>query len=428
MENTQLVENMNQKIKNDINELKHTINKLTHTFQSLLNGKIESTFGKLSKEELDNIFDVVISDHLNKELEALLKYLETTEIEFYSNKLHTAELIFNDIKEVRQQRIYLDNVIKKIEQKEVNASFIFSESLRRRTDNVEHLEEDENLSIDEMFSYYAKVVIKNHHTSSDESKDLKEVLKHYYDIFRNDISSDVVSFLLNNKETSIARIESIIDERMIRGGKSSALYKLERDITEDALKKIKIMIEDNFSNNKVLAVEELKGCSAEMVDLIFEELPDKYKAQKSLLEVIIDTSINERLGILLDEELQKLHTNLISKDQDIIMNELYDEKRYKNIPNYEFDYEIISRLYGQVLDEIRLAYDIPKDHLKLIRLNWVLLNRSTSTKDVFKNLFDSIYKQNKKDLTEIIVDMRRLSEEAHITAGVGIEHNAPIRK
>lgn len=428
MENTQLVENMNQKIKNDIDELRHTINKLTHTFQNLLNRKIESTFGKLSKEELDSIFDVVISDHLNKELEALLKYLETTEIEFYSNKLHTAELIFNDIKEVRQQRIYLDNVIKKIEQKEVNTGFIFSESLRKKIDNVEHLEEDENLSIDEMFSYYAKVVIKNHHTSFDEAKDLKEVLKHYYDIFRNDISSDILSFLLNNKETSITAIETVIDQKMIRGGKSSALYKLEKNITKDALERMKSMIESNISGNKTLAVEELKGCSTDMVDLIFEELPDEYKDQKSLLEVIIDTSINERLGILLEEELQKLNTNLFSKDQDIIVNELYDEKRYKKIPDYEFDYEIISGLYRQVLTEIRLAYDIPENHPKSIRLNWVVLNRSTSTKDVFKNLFESIYKQNKKDLTEIIVAMRQLSTETHITAGVGIENEAPIKK
>ena len=118
----------------------------------------------------------------------------------------------------------------------------------------------------------------------------------------------------------------------------------------------------------------------------------------------------------------------MAKNQEIIENELFTEKIDMGIPEYKFNYDLVSNLYRDVLNDIRLAYVISDDRPEAVKLNWVVLNKSNDTKDVFTNLINTVIRNNKDDLFEIIIKMQELSNEARLATGVGLENERPKDK
>ena len=114
------------------------------------------------------------------------------------------------------------------------------------------------------------------------------------------------------------------------------------------------------------------------------------------------------MGEILNNEAEALKNNLDEKNLDIIKNEFYDQKSYKNISKYTSELSVITKIYKDVLHEIVIAYDIPEDDQKLKRLNLLIHGETHSTVEVFKKLFTRINFQNEKDMEKIRTEMHNL--------------------
>lgn len=423
MDKAYLESNMSLQIKSGLIQLEEKLNKLTTvTFPHLLVDKISNSLNGVDEKVLYELFEEIFITEVNKELEALKKYYEINEIGFYENIFHTANLICSSSEEEvqpRNQRIYLDYLIKKIENHDISIENILTQSFRSKidskvqSDDIEHLEDEEYLSINEILLKFGQAVVRKFNLSINEIEILKNNLNHYFGIYKTDFFKDIHdNFLVVNKKNSIENIEQIIDNRNLRDGKTSAIFKIEKSITSDATKQMRNLIDKNVKTNKEIALKELKECLISMIELVYKEIDNRFQDGKGLLEIIVDTSINERLGKALDEETLKLRDNLLGKDQDLIANEFYKEKRYKKHSEYQLDHELISEIFQDVTDEIRAMYRIPENDPTAIRLKWIILNKSTVTNEIFDKAVNSICMQNNKDLSHIIFEMRRLSAEA----------------
>lgn len=188
----------------------------------------------------------------------------------------------------------------------------------------------------------------------------------------------------------------------------SLILEKEKQITNYASNVIQNRLNINVETNKKIAIHELNNCSWSIIDLIFKSLPEEYKDQKELLEIILNTNINQRLGEILNSEADALKNNLNEKNLDIVKNEFYDDKSYKNILEYTSELSVITKAYKDVLHEIVIAYDIPEDDPNLKRLNLLIHGETHSTVEVFKKLFARINYQNENDIYKIKKEMHSL--------------------
>ena len=84
---------------------------------------------------------------------------------------------------------------------------------------------------------------------------------------------------------------------------------------------------------------------------------------------------------------------------------MYEEKRYKNIDEYECEFDLVNKVYQDVLHEIRIAYDIPEDDIKSKKIDMIILSETNSTKMVLQKLINMINYENKKNLNEVTEKM-----------------------
>ena len=349
------------------------------------------------------------TDDSIKLIDDLFSYFDRNESEFYLKNMNTVDLIFNTLKDKRTKVIYLDNIIKKINEKK--------ENIKKDIDEIP--KEDGNINqtnLKELFAKSIKKILNIANVSKDEAEELMKIATHYYQIYQSDVVSAIEQYLASNKDFSINSIEKEMDKQKLRGDKTSSLAKIERAIITNSKKAIDSLLEESIHKNKEKSRVELSVCSSSIVNIIFRSLPEEYKSQQDLLEIIVDTNINERLGKILDEEVDKLSNTLKAKDYDAIENELYEEKRYKNVKPYEIELNQIDRVYQDVLHEITIAYDIPTTDANLKRLGLVILSESNSTKNVFKNSINSIKVENEANLNQVLEEMNKLSQKVSIMA------------
>lgn len=395
-----------QYILQHLDQTKAIVKKQTQTFENLLMSKIIENYRELDKERVKKLFDTTFTNKINDEIDVLFEIYKIKEMEFYNKNLKTVDLIFNTLTENRTQIIYLENIIKKINQKEENFENIFTESSKNKTD-----EADEQISINNMFDNFVRTIVKNPRLSMDEADDFCKLALHYYDLYKNDVILAIEKFFDYNKKISITKIEEETDKRKIRNEKTSDIHKLERTITNNSLKVMERLLINVINKHKIIAIKELNVCSSSTVDLIFKSLPLEYSDQKDLLEVIVDTNINERLLKILQVETKKINDILKAKNEDLIENELYEEKRYKKIDDYHFDYDLVKQVYKDILHEIRLAYDISEKENYFKKLDLVILSENDSIKNIFEKLINNIYKDNIKNLNVIILEMHHIIEK-----------------
>lgn len=452
MENTQLEVQVTEQILQNLAEAKSKTDNISSAFGDILLRKIADAYKIIDSERLQILLDETIAK-VNEELNYLFSNYQIAETEFYGKNLKTADLIFNTLNDKRTQRIYLDNLLKKIEHKSVeDLDAIFTESAKSKfemaenEDDSKNVDSVQNLSIDQILNQFMRVLVNYSKLTTTQAEDLRELMQHYCEMYKGDILKAVQIFLDDNKNASVIGIEREIDKREIRNGKTRAVAMMERSIINNLQKILEEKLVNTISKYKQSAIDELKICSSSIIEVIFRLLPSQYQDQRGLLEIIIDTNINERLVNLLDTEIKKLADNLCAKNQDIIVNELYEEKRYKNIEDYNFDIDLVEKVYQDVLHEIRISYDIqpdkedqtvlheirksynipePEDDEKRQskRLNLVVMSESNSTKNIFKSLVDSIKNENTQNLKMIILEMHRLSQEAKISHPVSKAEN-----
>lgn len=375
----------------------------TLRLQKLFAGKISEMYS-IDEEKIDQILKIEFSDKALGLIDNLFSYFERDESDFYSKNMNTVDLIFNTLKDNRTKVIYLDNIIKKINEKKENVKEIL-EQIPKEDESIS----EENLRM--IFSKSIQKILNSINLSKEKQEELVKIAFHYYQLYQSDIASTIEQYLDSNKKTSIDGIEEEMDKQRLRGNKTSAVARIEKEIADNSKKVIDSLLEESIKNNKKKSREELKICSSSIIGIIFKSLPEEYKKQQALLEVIVDTNINERLGKILDESTDDLSQKLKAKNHDIIENEFYEEKRYKNIKPYEIDLNQIDKVYQDVLNEITIAYDIPTTNNSLKRLNLVILSESNSTKNVFKNSINHIRAENEVNLSQVLGKMKELSKK-----------------
>ena len=375
----------------------------TLRLQKLFAGKISEMYS-IDEEKINQILKIEFSDKALGLIDNLFSYFERDESDFYSKNMNTVDLIFNTLKDNRTKVIYLDNIIKKINEKKETVKEIL-EQIPKEDESIS----EENLQM--IFSKSIQKILNSINLSKEKQEELVKIAFHYYQLYQSDIASTIEQYLDSNKKTSIDGIEEEMDKQKLRGNKTSALARIERELANNSKKVIDSLLEESIKNNKKKSREELKICSSSIIGIIFKSLPEEYKKQQALLEVIVDTNINERLGKILDEATDDLSQKLKAKNHDVIENEFYEEKRYKNIKPYEIDLDQIDKVYQDVLHEITIAYDIPTTNNSLKRLNLVILSESNSTKNVFKNSINHIRAENEVNLSQVLGEMKELSKK-----------------
>lgn len=375
----------------------------TLRLQKLFAGKISEMYS-IDEEKINQILKIEFSDKALGLIDNLFSYFERDESDFYSKNMNTVDLIFNTLKDNRTKVIYLDNIIKKINEKKETVKEIL-EQIPKEDESIS----EENLQM--IFSKSIQKILNSINLSKEKQEELVKIAFHYYQLYQSDIASTIEQYLDSNKKTSIDGIEEEMDKQRLRGNKTSAVARIERELANNSKKVIDSLLEESIKNNKKKSREELKICSSSIIGIIFKSLPEEYKKQQALLEVIVDTNINERLGKILDEATDDLSQKLKAKNHDIIENEFYEEKRYKNIKPYEIDLNQIDKVYQDVLHEITIAYDIPTTNNSLKRLNLVILSESNSTKNVFKNSINHIRAENEVNLSQVLGEMKELSKK-----------------
>ena len=408
MEQITLKELTEEKIKESNLISKKIVTEQTLRLQRLFAGKISERYN-VDEEKINKYFKLDFTDEAIKLIDDLFSYFDRNESEFYLKNMNTVDLIFNTLKDKRTKVIYLDNIIKKINEKK--------ENIKKDIDEIP--KEDGNINqtnLKGLFAKSIKKILNIANVSKDEAEELMKIATHYYQIYQSDVASAIEQYLASNKDFSINSIEKEMDKQKLRGDKTSSLAKIERAIVTNSKKAIDSLLEESIYKNKEKSRVELSVCSSSIVNIIFRSLPEKYKSQQDLLEIIVDTNINERLGKILDEEVDKLSDTLKAKDYDAIENELYEEKRYKNVKPYEIELNQIDRVYQDVLHEITIAYDIPTTDANLKRLGLVILSESNSTKNVFKNSINSIKVENEANLNQVLEEMNKLSQKVSIMA------------
>lgn len=410
MEQTNLEDIVVNQININTRKTKEIVTEQTLRLQRLLVSKI-SEQTNLPSEKLNELMEEEFSLNAQNAFESVFKHFETEEQKFFKKNMTTADLIFNTLKEKRVQVIYLDNIIKKIEEKSFNVENTLEEILSSNKEKSgDYLKIILNKSMKRILSLPG--------ISLDEAEKITQVSTHYYKLYHVDVISTIEHYLYLNKKFSINNVESEMDNKKLRGKKNSSIAKLERTIITSSKNAIDVLLNESIQKNKIKSREELKICASAIINVIFKLMPDEYKNQQSLLEVIIDTNINERLGKILDEETDTLSQTLKEKNYEAIDNELYEEKRYRKIRQYELELSQIDTVYQDVLKELKTAYDIPEDDINLKRLSLVLLSESNSTKKVFKNSINNINTENELNLGKVLEEMNKLSRKA-----IGINNN-----
>ena len=376
------------------------IKKQVMSFVRLLSGKIILRYPDVDKSSLEKLVFMNFTIPVSEDFDYLFKYYNKTEKEFYDKNLKTADLIFNNNINERNQIIYLNNIIKKINEHQENYEDVFTISAKNRYNEND---EEKHYSLNTIFSKFLQKLVIFTHLPIDETQELSDLAIHYYNLFQTDVVSALSQFMSGNQQMAFDKIEGEMSDRNLNRG---SVTKEDKLIIRNSIDEMKLSLTNTINKYKKEAKNELKDCSSAMVDLIFKLLPEEYQDQKELLDVIIDTNINERLGSILEKESEKLSNNLNEKNTDIIENELYKEKRYKKLDEYKQDLNDLDNVYQDVIHEICIAYDIPEDDQNAKRVKIAIMSEEfNSPKSIFKKFSEQVKSENKRNLNFTIIDM-----------------------
>ena len=358
---------------------------------------------RIDKESLEEVMHLMITEPMSNMLSVSMDEYETMELQYYAKAMETVELILLSGADKTRQLIYLENVMKKAN----NRANDFSEQLKD-SDSEKTKETEEK--IDHLFGRLIEKIKNNYRLSLDEVDDLSEIVDKYKDNFVSDLKSDLNSMNIYDMKA----IEEIIEREIycndLRKGKTKQQFQYEKSLIEQANRTANKLLDNSIRKNKERFMGQLDQSSTDLVNLIFEALPKEYESQRLLLEVILDTDIKERLTSLANEEIETEKSILSSKNENILENELYDEKRYKKFPTYEFEPECIDEVYKNILKEVRNAYLLPDDDMLAKKLDFKIRTESTKTKNSFTSMISNIKRDNQNNVTAIVEDLTNIRE------------------
>lgn len=383
-------------------EKKEIIKKQIVLLQNFISSKAITISSKIDKESFEEIINSLLGEPLNEKLSTYTDDYENEELKYYSKVMETVSLIFSSSADNTRQLIYLENIMKKIDKRVNN----FTEEIEtsENTSDTKDREEEVNKLFQNLINR-AKI---NYHLDLEEVEDLTEMIDQYREKFISDFKIDINSTNKSNKKIIEDIIEREIYNKDLRKGKTRQQFEYEKKLVEEALKTSNKLLDKSILKHKEKFIGQLDQSATKLVDMIFEVLPKEYKDQRQLLEVILDTDIKERLTSLAEKEIKTEKSILSAKNENILENELYDEKRYKNFPKYEFDSSCIDKVYEDILKEVRNAYLLPDEGILAIKLNFRIKTESTFTKEAFNEMLSGIKKDNGDNLYAVIDDLTKI--------------------
>lgn len=395
--------------KEDINErviyTQTIIQRQLELFEKLLVNKIADFYKKAPIDDIAEIIHLYFTKHARKEVKKLISRVHQDEVLFYESRLKTAQVIFDTVDDNRTKTIYLDNVLKKIAEREHS----LVESVLSYQVNKD-VSEDDIFGTDEIFGNCFSELVRQLQLSVDDADDIHQIATRYYNTLNVDMFNAIKKMIANNKVLISKNIENEMDKQQVRNGKTTAVYKMERNLTNTALEKMEELLRLIIERNKFKTRDVLSKYSSSLASAILELLPEEYKDQKELIGVIIDTN-NDKLNSIIDDEINKLMANLMEKNKDQIQNEFYEEKRYKNIPTYICDFDSVDDVYPAILREVMIAYDIsldeikPENNARSTEIHKKIFSQVNITKGVFRMITDNIVNENVRVLERLKIQM-----------------------
>lgn len=404
MDKTLEKEAMKKILTNSI-EKKTIIKKQIILLQNFISSKAITISSKIDKESFEEIINSLLGEPLNKKLNTYTDDYENEELKYYSKVMETVSLIFSSSADNTRQLIYLENIIKKIDKRANNFTKEIESS--EKVDDIKDREEEVNKLFQNLINR-AKV---NYNLDLEEVEDLAEIVDKYREKFISDFKIDIGGTNKANRKIIEDIIEREIYNKDLRKGKTRQQFEYEKKLVEGALKTSNKLLDKSILKHKDKFIGQLDQSATKLVDLIFEVLPKEYEDQRQLLEVILDTDIKERLTSLAEKETKTERAMLSAKNENILENELYDEKRYKNFPKYEFESGCINKVYEDILKEVRDAYLLPNEGFLATKLNFRIKIESANTKDAFDDMLSNIKKDNANNLCAVIDDLSKIRKK-----------------
>ncbi len=397
-----LEEETTKKILTNNIEKKDIIKKQIVLLEKFITSKAITISSKIDSSSFEEIIHSLLGEPLDEKLIKYTDGYEKEELKYYSKVMETVSLIFSSSADNTRQLIYLENIMKKID-KRVN-NFTKEIEASEKTSDIKEREEE----INKLFQALIDRAEANYHLDLEEVEDLTEIIDQYREKLISDFKIDINSTNKFDKKVVEDIIEREIYDKDLRKGKTRQQFEYEKKLVEETLKTSNKLLDKSILKHKEKFMGQLDQSATKLVDMIFEVLPKEYKDQRQLLEVILDTDIKERLTSLAEKETKTEKSILSAKNENILENELYDEKRYKNFPKYEFDSSCIDKVYEDILKEVRNAYLLPDEGILAIKLNFRIKTESTFTKEAFDEMLSGIKKDNGDNLYAVIDDLTKI--------------------
>lgn len=397
-------ETMKKILTNNI-EKKNIIKKQIILLENFISSKAVAISPKIDRDSFEETSHSLLSGPIDRNLIKYIDALENEELKYYIKMMGTVELIFKSSSDNTRQLIYLENIIKKINKR----TKLFAETIEKEAPNTNI--KNTKKEINKLFQKLIDRAKINYHLNLQEVEDLTEIVDQYKERFISDFKKDINGINDFDKQVAEDIIEREIYSRDLRNGKTRQQFEYEKKLIEEAIKTSNKLLDKSIIKHKDKFIGQLDQSATKLVDLIFEVLPKEYEDQRQLLEVILDTDIKERLTSVAEKETKTERSMLSAKNENVLENELYDEKRYNNFPKYEFESSCIDKVYEDILKEVRAAYLLPEEGLLATKLNFRIKIESTNTKEAFDEMLSNIKQDNTNNICAIIDDLSKIRKK-----------------
>ena len=191
--------------------------------------KLATMVDDSKKEEIVEYTSEKYLKPIEKNLSLIFEDIDKSEKEFYANYMKTIDLIFKAESKNRMKVIYLENIIKKIENKELNSDSIIS--MKKSSENSDSDNSIPDKSVNEIFNEMIQDITKKYSLTPEQVADFKTKVIHYKDIYEQHLEEDLDKYFKHNKKCVITGIITEMDGQKLREGKTREQFLEEKKIS-----------------------------------------------------------------------------------------------------------------------------------------------------------------------------------------------------
>ena len=218
--------------------------------------KLATMVDDSKKEEIVEYTSEKYLKPIEKNLSLIFEDIDKSEKEFYANYMKTIDLIFKAESKNRMKVIYLENIIKKIENKELNSDSIIS--MKKSSENSDSDNSIPDKSVNEIFNEMIQDITKKYSLTPEQVADFKTKVIHYKDIYEQHLEEDLDKYFKHNKKCVITGIITEMDGQKLREGKTREQFLEEKKLADTAKNKSKELL-DEIVNSKYKKIDDINS-------------------------------------------------------------------------------------------------------------------------------------------------------------------------